>query len=56
MWMNFIVKHLKGKKPQLWLFSAGKRRLEQCLGDLRLARVRQAANPRTPLDFLAIKT
>ncbi|XP_071750952.2 telomerase reverse transcriptase [Centroberyx gerrardi] len=32
-----------------------KRRLERCLGDLRLARVRQAANPRTPEEFLAIQ-
>ncbi|XP_076006113.1 telomerase reverse transcriptase [Genypterus blacodes] len=31
-----------------------KRRLEKCLGDLRLARVRQATNPRTPVDFLPI--
>ncbi|XP_034747661.1 telomerase reverse transcriptase isoform X2 [Etheostoma cragini] len=31
-----------------------KRSLERCLGDLRLARVRQATNPRTPVDFLAI--
>ncbi|KAM9340096.1 telomerase reverse transcriptase [Symphorus nematophorus] len=33
-----------------------KRSLERRLGDLRLARVRQATNPRTPLDFLAIQT
>eukprot|EP00064_Thunnus_orientalis_P015713 superscaffoldBa00002967_g15770 len=33
-----------------------KRSLERCLGDLRLARVRQATNPRTPVDFLAIQT
>ncbi|KAG8005091.1 Telomerase reverse transcriptase [Nibea albiflora] len=33
-----------------------KRSLERRLGDLRLARVRQATNPRTPVDFLAIKT
>ncbi|XP_038164972.1 telomerase reverse transcriptase isoform X2 [Cyprinodon tularosa] len=32
-----------------------KRRLERQLGDLRLARVRQASNPRTPSDFLAIQ-
>ncbi|TDH04403.1 hypothetical protein EPR50_G00151130 [Perca flavescens] len=32
-----------------------KRSLERRLGDLRLARVRQAANPRTPVDFLAIQ-
>ncbi|XP_008330284.2 telomerase reverse transcriptase isoform X1 [Cynoglossus semilaevis] len=32
-----------------------KRSLEQSLGDLRLARVRQAAEPRIPADFLAIK-
>uniref|UniRef100_A0A3B5KXR5 Telomerase reverse transcriptase n=1 Tax=Xiphophorus couchianus TaxID=32473 RepID=A0A3B5KXR5_9TELE len=32
-----------------------KRRLERRLGDLRLARVRQASNPRTPVDFLAIR-
>ncbi|XP_059205531.1 telomerase reverse transcriptase [Centropristis striata] len=32
-----------------------KRSLERRLGDLRLARVRQAANPRIPLDFLAIQ-
>ncbi|XP_035537863.1 telomerase reverse transcriptase [Morone saxatilis] len=33
-----------------------KRSLERRLGDLRLARVRQATNPRTPDDFLAIQT
>ncbi|XP_051246417.1 telomerase reverse transcriptase [Dicentrarchus labrax] len=33
-----------------------KRSLERRLGDLRLARVRQATNPRTPVDFLAIQT
>uniref|UniRef100_A0AAQ5WVX8 Telomerase reverse transcriptase n=1 Tax=Amphiprion ocellaris TaxID=80972 RepID=A0AAQ5WVX8_AMPOC len=33
-----------------------KRHLERCLGDLRLARVRQAANPRISVDFLAIQT
>ncbi|KAM4539818.1 telomerase reverse transcriptase [Odontesthes bonariensis] len=33
-----------------------KRSLERRLGDLRLARVRQASNPRTPFDFLAIQT
>ncbi|TKS88925.1 Telomerase reverse transcriptase [Collichthys lucidus] len=33
-----------------------KRSLERRLGDLRLARVRQATNPRTPVDFLAIRT
>ncbi|XP_074542590.1 telomerase reverse transcriptase [Halichoeres trimaculatus] len=32
-----------------------KRSLERHLGDLRLARVRQATNPRIPPDFLAIK-
>ncbi|XP_029022651.1 telomerase reverse transcriptase isoform X2 [Betta splendens] len=32
-----------------------KRSLERRLGDLRLARVQQATNPRTPLDFLAIQ-
>lgn len=32
-----------------------KRSLERRLGDLRLARVRQASNPRTPMDFLAIR-
>ncbi|KAF1381403.1 hypothetical protein PFLUV_G00153580 [Perca fluviatilis] len=32
-----------------------KRSLERRLGDLRLARVRQATNPRTPVDFLAIQ-
>nr|ABC47309.1 telomerase reverse transcriptase [Epinephelus coioides] len=32
-----------------------KRSLERRLGDLRLARVRQAAKPRTPNDFLAIQ-
>uniref|UniRef100_A0A3Q3XG37 Telomerase reverse transcriptase n=1 Tax=Mola mola TaxID=94237 RepID=A0A3Q3XG37_MOLML len=31
-----------------------KRSLERRLGDLRLARVRQAANPRIPVDFLAM--
>ncbi|XP_051811535.1 telomerase reverse transcriptase [Acanthochromis polyacanthus] len=33
-----------------------KRSLERRLGDLRLARVRQATNPRIPVDFLAIQT
>ncbi|KAK9527185.1 hypothetical protein VZT92_015842 [Zoarces viviparus] len=33
-----------------------KRSLERRLGDMRLARVRQATNPRTPVDFLAIRT
>ncbi|XP_008285832.1 telomerase reverse transcriptase [Stegastes partitus] len=33
-----------------------KRSLERRLGDLRLSRVRQAANPRTPADLLAIQT
>ncbi|KAK5855346.1 hypothetical protein PBY51_005449 [Eleginops maclovinus] len=32
-----------------------KRSLEQRLGDLRLARVRQATNPRTPDEFFAIQ-
>uniref|UniRef100_A0A665T7W5 Telomerase reverse transcriptase n=1 Tax=Echeneis naucrates TaxID=173247 RepID=A0A665T7W5_ECHNA len=32
-----------------------KRSLERQLGDLRLARVRQATNPRIPVDFLAIQ-
>ncbi|XP_049891568.1 telomerase reverse transcriptase-like isoform X1 [Epinephelus moara] len=32
-----------------------KRSLERRLGDLRLARVRQATKPRTPEDFLAIQ-
>ncbi|KAM8841254.1 telomerase reverse transcriptase isoform 2-T2 [Spinachia spinachia] len=32
-----------------------KRSLERRLGDVRLARVRQATNPRTPGDFLAIQ-
>ncbi|XP_034456325.1 telomerase reverse transcriptase [Hippoglossus hippoglossus] len=32
-----------------------KRSLERRLGDMRLARVRQATNPRTPVDFLAIQ-
>ncbi|XP_058474618.1 telomerase reverse transcriptase [Solea solea] len=32
-----------------------KRSLERRLGDLRLARVRQATNPKTPVDFLAIQ-
>lgn len=54
---TFIVQHVNEKpKHHLVLFFTGKRRLEQYLGDLRLARVRQAANPRNPLDFLAIKT
>ncbi|XP_069032065.1 telomerase reverse transcriptase [Embiotoca jacksoni] len=33
-----------------------KRSLERRLGDLRLARVRQATNPRTPVDLMAIQT
>ncbi|KAK2921289.1 telomerase reverse transcriptase [Channa argus] len=32
-----------------------KRSLERRLGDLRLARVRQATNPRIPVDFLALE-
>ncbi|KAK5598907.1 hypothetical protein CRENBAI_002116 [Crenichthys baileyi] len=32
-----------------------KRSLERRLGDLRLARVRQASNPKTPMDFVAIR-
>ncbi|XP_069372471.1 telomerase reverse transcriptase isoform X1 [Paralichthys olivaceus] len=32
-----------------------KRSLERRLGDMRLARVRQATNPRTPVDFLSIQ-
>ncbi|XP_034016740.1 telomerase reverse transcriptase isoform X2 [Thalassophryne amazonica] len=33
-----------------------KRSLEKRLGDLRLARIRQATNPRIPTDFLPIQT
>ncbi len=54
--MDFTV-HIE--KINIFIYSAvilltGKRSLEWRLGDLRLARVRQAANPRTPVDFLAI--
>ncbi|XP_042291450.1 telomerase reverse transcriptase [Thunnus maccoyii] len=45
--------HYKDLLPHL---HKRKRSLERCLGDLRLARVRQATNPRTPVDFLAIQT
>uniref|UniRef100_A0A674P7D3 Telomerase reverse transcriptase n=1 Tax=Takifugu rubripes TaxID=31033 RepID=A0A674P7D3_TAKRU len=51
-----LSKHRRLYKDLLLHLHKRKRRLEQCLGDLRLARVRQAANPRNPLDFLAIKT
>ncbi|XP_077404744.1 telomerase reverse transcriptase [Vanacampus margaritifer] len=43
----------KGMIPHL---RKRKRSLELRLGDLRLARVRQAANPGTPVDFLTIRT
>ncbi|XP_077363859.1 telomerase reverse transcriptase isoform X2 [Festucalex cinctus] len=43
----------KGMIPHL---RKRKRSLEHRLGDLRLARVRQAANPRIPVDFLTIQT
>ncbi|XP_057684121.1 telomerase reverse transcriptase isoform X2 [Corythoichthys intestinalis] len=43
----------KGMLPHL---QKRKRSLERRLGDLPLARVRQAANPRTPTDFLTIQT
>uniref|UniRef100_UPI0037E8C812 telomerase reverse transcriptase n=1 Tax=Semicossyphus pulcher TaxID=241346 RepID=UPI0037E8C812 len=42
----------KGLLPHL---HKRKRSLERRLGDLRLARVRQATNPRIPVDFLAIQ-
>ncbi|XP_068587383.1 telomerase reverse transcriptase isoform X3 [Cebidichthys violaceus] len=42
----------KGLLPHL---HKRKRSLERRLGDMRLARVRQATNPRTPVDFWAIQ-
>ncbi|KAM6903800.1 telomerase reverse transcriptase-like [Lycodopsis pacificus] len=42
----------KGLLPHL---HTRKRSVERRLGDMRLARVRQATNPRTPVDFLAIQ-
>ncbi|XP_068432223.1 telomerase reverse transcriptase-like [Clinocottus analis] len=44
-----LYKHLL---PQL---HKRKRSLERRLGDMRLARVRQAMTPRTPVDFLAMQ-
>ncbi|XP_068431082.1 telomerase reverse transcriptase isoform X2 [Clinocottus analis] len=44
-----LYKHLL---PQL---HKRKRSLERRLGDMRLARVRQATTPRTPVDFLAMQ-
>ncbi|XP_068603319.1 telomerase reverse transcriptase [Brachionichthys hirsutus] len=48
-----LSKHRRPYRDLLRSLQKRKRRLEQCLGDLRLAMVRQAANPRTAVDFLA---
>uniref|UniRef100_H3C688 Telomerase reverse transcriptase n=1 Tax=Tetraodon nigroviridis TaxID=99883 RepID=H3C688_TETNG len=51
-----LSKHRRLYKDLLPHLQKRKRSLEQRLGDLRLARVRQAAQPKTPVDFLAIRT
>uniref|UniRef100_A0A672GU47 Telomerase reverse transcriptase n=1 Tax=Salarias fasciatus TaxID=181472 RepID=A0A672GU47_SALFA len=48
---SFLIKSVES----VFLIFPGKRSLERRLGDLRLARVRQAATPRIPTDFLAIR-
>ncbi|KAI3358412.1 hypothetical protein L3Q82_014842, partial [Scortum barcoo] len=50
-----LSKHRPLYKDLLAHLHKRKRSLERLLGDLRLARVRQATSPRTPDDFLAIK-
>nr|XP_046274010.1 telomerase reverse transcriptase [Scatophagus argus] len=51
-----LSQHRSLYKDLLSLLHKRKRSLERRLGDLRLARVRQATNPRTPVDFVAIQT
>ncbi|XP_061738631.1 telomerase reverse transcriptase isoform X2 [Nerophis ophidion] len=50
-----LSQHRAVYKKMLPQLQKRKRHLERRLGDLKLARVRQAANPRTPVDFLTIK-
>ncbi|XP_061885322.1 telomerase reverse transcriptase isoform X2 [Entelurus aequoreus] len=50
-----LSQHRAVYKKMLPQLQKRKRSLERRLGDLKLARVRQAANPRTPVDFLTIK-
>ncbi|XP_018556913.1 telomerase reverse transcriptase isoform X1 [Lates calcarifer] len=50
-----LSQHRPLYKDLLPLLHKRKRSLEWRLGDLRLARVRQATNPRTPVDFLTIR-
>ncbi|XP_012706833.2 telomerase reverse transcriptase [Fundulus heteroclitus] len=50
-----LSQHRQLYKDLLTHLHKRKRSLERQLGDLRLARVRQASNPRTPKDFLAIQ-
>nr|Q1PS67.2 RecName: Full=Telomerase reverse transcriptase; AltName: Full=Telomerase catalytic subunit [Oryzias latipes] len=53
--LRVLSKHRPVYKDLLPRLHKWKRRLERLLGDLRLARVRQAANPRALLDFLAMQ-
>ncbi|KAM3596100.1 uncharacterized protein V6R79_008168 [Siganus canaliculatus] len=53
--LEVMSQHRRLYKELLPRLQKRKRSLERCLGDLRLARVRQAAHPRTPGDFLAIQ-
>uniref|UniRef100_A0A8C5EWV5 Telomerase reverse transcriptase n=1 Tax=Gouania willdenowi TaxID=441366 RepID=A0A8C5EWV5_GOUWI len=50
-----MTQHRSTYKHLLPRLNKRKRSLERRLGDLRLARVRQAANPRIPVDFLPIQ-
>ncbi|XP_061838312.2 telomerase reverse transcriptase isoform X1 [Nerophis lumbriciformis] len=50
-----LSQHRAVYKKMLPQLQKRKRSLERRLGDLKLAQVRQAANPRTPVDFLTIK-
>ncbi|KAM9855184.1 telomerase reverse transcriptase [Aulostomus maculatus] len=50
-----LSKHRPAYKDLLPHLQKRKRSLERRLGNLRLARVRQATNPRTPTDFLTIQ-
>ncbi|KAM4725137.1 telomerase reverse transcriptase isoform 2-T2 [Anableps anableps] len=50
-----LSQHRQLYKDLLTHLHKRKRSLERRLGDLRLARVRQASNPRIPMDFLAIR-
>ncbi|XP_029976645.1 telomerase reverse transcriptase [Salarias fasciatus] len=56
--LSFVLvlsQHRSQYKDLLQRLHKRKRSLERRLGDLRLARVRQAATPRIPTDFLAIR-